>query len=102
MSSGRTVITGPLTGPDVSRWSPYPPRDGRAISLGVNAGCTSTRVVTAHVDEGPSTIRVLVRAKNDHIPPGQPALLCLPGVIVHQTRAQPDRFGVGGNRVIDV
>ena len=47
--------------------------DSRTVGLSVAAGCTENRVVTAHVDESPSTIRVAVRAKNDYTPPGEAA-----------------------------
>ena len=67
----------------ILRESLNPPPDGRTIFLGVAAGCTANRVVTAHVEESPSTIRILARAKNAYIPSGQATPLCMPGVVVH-------------------
>ena len=69
--------------------------DSRTVGLAVAAGCTENRVVTAHVDESPSTIRVTVRAKNDYTRPGEAANLCLPIVELHL------RSPLGSRAIID-
>ena len=73
--------------------------NSRTVSLAVAAGCTATRVVTAHVDESPSTIRVTVRAKNDYTPPGEAANLCLPFVELHLRSPLGSRAIIDGSTV---
>ena len=56
--------------------------DGRTLKLfPVYVLCGAT--ITAHVDEGPTAVRVTVRANNDSAPPGASLSACTPSVTVH-------------------